>query len=190
MCVKCDYKLKYKQGKKFTSYIPLHGHSTYSQGDGVTKIEDIMTRAKEVGADGISLTEHGNMSSFYKFYKHAKEAGINPIVGCELYTNDLYHNDNAKFLDLKRGTAEVIGDAGEHLDKSAAANNHTLVYAKNYDGVKNLLNISNESFDHYYRKPLSSMEKVYNGLNENNIITTGCLQSKWNQYILSGNKTH
>ena len=71
MCIKCDYKLKYKKGNKFTSYIPLHGHSTYSQGDGVTKIEDIMKRAGEVGAKGISLTEHGNMSSFYKFYKHA-----------------------------------------------------------------------------------------------------------------------
>ena len=76
MCVKCDYKLKYKKGNKFTSYIPLHGHSTYSQGDGVTKIEDIMKRAKEVGAPGISLTEHGNMSSFYKFYKHAMETDM------------------------------------------------------------------------------------------------------------------
>ena len=186
MCVKCDQKLKYKQGKRFTSYVPLHGHSTYSQGDGVTKIEDIMTRAKEVGAPGISLTEHGNMSSFYKFYKHATEAGINPIVGCELYTNDLYHADHEKFLDLKKGSVDVIGDAGEHLDKSAAANNHTLVYAKNYDGVKNLLNVSNQSFDTFYRKPLSSMENVYNTLDSNNIITTGCLQSKWNQYILSG----
>ena len=186
MCIKCDQKLKYKQGNKFTSYIPLHGHSTYSQGDGVTKIEDIMTRAKEVGAPGISLTEHGNMSSFYKFYKHAMEAGINPIIGCELYTNDLYHADHEKFLDLKKGSIDVIGDAGEALDKSAAANNHTLVYAKNYDGVKNLLNVSNQSFDTFYRKPLSSMEKVYNTLDSNNIITTGCLQSKWNQYILAG----
>ena len=41
MCIKCEQKLKYKKGNKFTSYIPLHGHSTYSQGDGVTKIEDI-----------------------------------------------------------------------------------------------------------------------------------------------------
>ena len=140
MCKKCDYKLKYKKGNKFTSYIPLHGHSTYSQGDGVTKIEDIMARAKEIGAPGISLTEHGNMSSFYKFYNHAMESGINPIVGCELYTNDLYHSDNEKFLELKRGSADVVGDAGEHLDKTAAANNHTLVYSKNYEGVKNLLN--------------------------------------------------
>tara|TARA_Y100000385_G_scaffold37666_1_gene35107 strand:+ start:10762 stop:14115 length:3354 start_codon:yes stop_codon:yes gene_type:complete len=188
MCNKCDYKLKYKKGNKYTNYIPLHGHSTYSQGDGVTKIEDIITRAKEVGAPGISLTEHGNMSSFYKFYNSAKEHGVNPIVGCELYTNDLYHSDNEKFLELKRGTSEVIGDAGEHLDKTAAANNHTLVYSKNYEGVKNLLNISNEGFDNYYRKPLSSMNRVYEGLNENNIITTGCLQSKWNQLVLAGNE--
>tara|TARA_R110002051_G_scaffold316777_3_gene396840 strand:+ start:225 stop:3578 length:3354 start_codon:yes stop_codon:yes gene_type:complete len=188
MCTKCEQKLKYKQGNKFTSYIPLHGHSTYSQGDGVTKIEDIMTRAKEVGATGISLTEHGNMSSFYKFYKHAMETGINPIIGCELYTNDLYHNNNDKFLEIKRGTSEVIGDAGEALDKSAAANNHTLVYAKNYEGVKNILNISNSSFDTFYRKPLSSMKKVYDVLDENNIITTGCLQSKWNQLVLAGNE--
>ena len=103
MCVKCDYKLKYKQGNKFTSYIPLHGHSTYSQGDGVTKIEDIMTRAKEVGAKGISLTEHGNMSSFYKFYKHAMETGINPIIGCELYTNDLYHDKRLTNINTRTG---------------------------------------------------------------------------------------
>jgi len=188
MCQKCDLKLKYKTGNKFTNYVPLHGHSTYSQGDGVTKIEDIMTRAKEVGAPGISLTEHGNMSSFYKFYKHAKESNINPIVGCELYTNDLYHSDNEKFLELKKGSTDVIGDAGEHLDKTAAANNHTLVYSKNYEGVKNILKVSNASFDTFYRKPLSSMDKVYNTLDENNIITTGCLQSKWNQYILAGNE--
>jgi|7_EtaG_2_1085326.scaffolds.fasta_scaffold00747_10 DNA polymerase-3 subunit alpha len=188
MCEKCDYKLKYKTGNKFTSYIPLHGHSTYSQGDGVTKIEDIMKRANEVGATGVSLTEHGNMSSFYKFYKHAVETGINPIIGCELYTNDLYHNNNDKFLEIKRDKLETIGDADD-FDKSDASNNHTLVYAKNYKGVKNLFNISNESFNNFYRKPLSSMDKVYKGLNENNIITTGCLQSKWNQYILSGNET-
>ena len=55
--------------RRHKTYIPLHGHSTYSQGDGVTRIEDIVTRTKEIGAPGIGLTEHGNMSSYYKFYK-------------------------------------------------------------------------------------------------------------------------
>ena len=188
MCKNCNVE-SHKEGEKFKSYVPLHGHSSYSQGDGVSKIEDIIERVKEIGAPGVSLTEHGNMSSFYKFYKQAKAGKVNPIVGCELYTNDLYHNDKEKFLEIKRGSVEMVGDAGETLTKSDADNNHTLVYAKNYEGIKNILKVSNASFETFYRKPLSSLQMVYDTLDENNIITTGCLQSKWNQLVLAGRET-
>ena len=187
---KADYKLKYKDGdKKFDTYIPLHGHSTYSQGDGVTKIADIIKRTKEIGADAVSLTEHGNMSSFYKFWKEAKANDVKPIVGCELYLNDLYYSDREKFLKIKRNKGGDIEGAGDAADMSGlASNNHQLVYCKNYEGVKNLIGLSNVGFEEFYRKPLVDTNETFERLDTNNIVTTGCLQSIFNQQIREGNE--
>ena len=179
--------LKYKKSDKFDSYVLLHGHSTYSQGDGVTKIPDIVSRANEVNAYAAGLTEHGNMSSFYKFYKEAKANDLKPILGCELYLNDLYFEDNEKFLELKRSKKQQkdeddVGDAGDFNGR--ASNNHQIAYCKNYEGVKNLISVSNIGFENFYRKPLVSTEHIFNGLDKNNIVTTGCLASQFNQFIL------
>jgi DNA polymerase-3 subunit alpha len=175
---------------KHKTYIPLHGHSTYSFGDGVTKIEDIINRTKEIGADSVALTEHGNMSSFLKFYKAAKEGHVKPILGCELYLNDLYHESQEKFLLLKRGgmVGSDEGIGGDENDEygQSADNNHFLAYAKNYEGVKNIIHLSNIGFLNFYRKPLVSSKYIFDMLNENNMVTTGCLQSKFNQLILAG----
>ena len=164
---------------KLNTYIPLHGHSTYSQGDGVCKIEDIVKRAKDIDVKGIALTEHGNMSSFYKFYKICKENDINPIIGCELYVNDLYYNDNKEFLRIKRDK--------ESKEKEKAANNHITVYCKNYQGVKNLIGLSNIGYKNFYRSPLVSTNLILEKLDNNNIVTTGCLASAFNRNIVNDN---
>ena len=181
-----SYNLKYKKADKFDSYVLLHGHSTYSQGDGVTKINDIVSRANEVNAYAAGLTEHGNMSSFYKFYKEAKSNNLKPIIGCELYLNDLYFEDNEKFLEIKRNKKQTsdddVGDAGDFSGR--ASNNHQIAYCKNYEGVKNLIGVSNIGYENFYRKPLVSTDHIFNGLDENNVVTTGCLASKFNQFIL------
>lgn len=171
--------------KKFNTYIPLHIHSTYSVGDGVSKIDDIVNKAKEIGAPGISITEHGTLSSFYKFYNSCKHNAINPIIGIEFYINDLYFNDNKKFLELKRNknNDSTEGDLSD-LDKSDAANSHLIVYAKNYNGLKNLIHLSNIAFQNFYYKPLLSTDLLFSILDENNIVTTGCAASMFNKLIL------
>lgn len=182
----------FREGGRFTTYVPLHGHSTYSFGDGVTKIDDIVGRVNEIGAPAAALTEHGNMCSFFKFYKAAREANINPILGCELYVNDLYHEDVAAFLEAKalqrasRKKAKEEDDTAEDEYGSEADNNHFLVYCKNYEGLKNVIALSNSAFRNFYRKPLVSTENIFEKLDSNNIITTGCVQSKFNQLIWSG----
>jgi DNA polymerase-3 subunit alpha len=180
-----------EEKRKHNHYIPLHGHSVYSFGDGVTKIEDIIARTKEIGADAVALTEHGNMSSFLKFYKAAKESNIKPIIGCELYLNDLYYENKEKFLLMKKG-GSITDDEGIGADESDeygqnADNNHCLVYAKNYTGVSNIIHLSNVGFQNFYRKPLIDTKNLFSMLDENNIVTTGCMQSKFNQMILAGN---
>ena len=173
---------------KHKTYIPLHGHSTYSIGDGVTKIEDIINKVKLIGADACALTEHGNMSSFLKFYKHAKINNIKPIIGCELYHNDLFYNDKEKFLSLKR---KKIDDKNENENEDEEItvynekNSHFLAYALNYEGLKNIIHLSNIGFENFYRKPIINTDLIFEKLNEkDNVITTGCLNSEFNKMIL------
>jgi DNA-directed DNA polymerase III PolC len=173
--------------RKFKNYIPLHLHSTYSIGDGVSKIEDIIKRAKEIGSNSIAISEHGTMASFYKFYLTAKSNNINPIIGCEFYVNDLYFSDNEKFLKIKRtkssSSDDLEGDE-DNYDKTDAANSHLIVYAKNFEGLQNIIHLNNIAAQNFYRKPLISTDHVFNILDENNIVTTACLASKFNKLIL------
>lgn len=171
----------HEKNGRFSTYQVLHGHSTYSFGDSPARISDLVARAKEIGADALALTEHGNMASFFKFYKECKDKNVKPIIGCELYQNDLFYENKEKFLFSKRGKDET--DNEEY--GSDSDNNHFLVYARNYEGVKNIIHLSNIGFTNFYRKPLVSTELINFHLNDNNIITTGCMQSKFNQMILN-----
>lgn len=63
----------------------LHVHTEYSLLDGSSKIKEITSRAKELGMKSLAITDHGVMYGVIDFYKAAKEVGIKPILGCEVY---------------------------------------------------------------------------------------------------------
>lgn len=168
--------------KKFTNYIPLHVHSTYSIDDAVARIDDLIKRAKEINAPAMAITEHGNMFSFYKFYNAAKNSNIKPIIGCEFYLNDSYYNDYKNFLNVHK--KKKTDDDIDNLDKSNYANSHILAYAKNYEGLKNIIHLSNIGFTNFYRKPIISTKALFDTLDTNNIVTTTCLASEFNKLIL------
>ena len=63
----------------------LHLHSEYSALDGLCKLPDLVSRAKELNQPAIALTEHGNMHSAFNFYKECKKQDIKPIIGIEAY---------------------------------------------------------------------------------------------------------
>lgn len=88
----------------------IHNHTDASLGDGVTKPEQLVARAKELGATAIGITDHGNCANWLDFYNAAKEAGIKPVLGVEAY---------------------VANPSGDRY-------NHLLVAAKNYTGVQDI----------------------------------------------------
>ena len=67
------------------SFTHLHVHTEYSLLDGSCKIKELVGRAKALGMKNLAITDHGNMYGVIDFYRAAKEAGINPVIGCEVY---------------------------------------------------------------------------------------------------------
>lgn len=149
------------------NYIPLHVHSHFSLLDGLSKPEQIADRCKEIGVNACALTDHGNIAGAVKFYTAMKNAGIKPILGCELY---------------------ICHDDPKIKEKENKKLSHFIVLAKNYNGWKDLIKIVSESNkpEHYYHKPRLDLQTV-GQLNSGNLIAiTGHLGSTLADNILDG----
>ncbi|KKU51298.1 MAG: DNA polymerase III subunit alpha [Candidatus Sungbacteria bacterium RIFCSPLOWO2_01_FULL_47_32] len=140
---------------KFTH---LHVHSHYSLLDGLAKIEDLVTRAKELGMDSLALTDHGNLYGVIEFYKKAKAAGIKPIIGCEMYIAYEDMHQRRPNIDDKRY--------------------HLTVLAYNNQGYHNLVKLVTKAhLEGYYYKPRID-KKTLKEYSEGLIALAGCFSGE------------
>ncbi|NLK05023.1 MAG: PHP domain-containing protein, partial [Spirochaetales bacterium] len=75
------------------AFVHLHNHTDFSLLDGAAPIKRYMEKAKSLGMTSLAITDHGNMFGSLRFYYAAKDAGINPIIGCEFYCNPTGHTE-------------------------------------------------------------------------------------------------
>ncbi len=133
----------------------LHVHTQYSVLDGLSKIPDLIKKAKEDGMQAVAITDHGNMFGVKKFHLEAKKAGIKPILGCEVYMA-------RRGLKLKENKMDGSGW-------------HLVLLAKNRQGYENLMTLVSLAWTQgYYYKPRIDKEllkKHHEGL----IALTACL---------------
>ena len=116
------------------NFVHLHTHSHYSLLDGMAKISELVARAKELRMPALAITDHGVMYGAIEFYEKAREAGIKPIIGCEVYLTKNHKEKN----DFKSGEK----------------NHHLVLLAKNQEGYRNLLKIvSLGHLEGFYYKP-------------------------------------
>ena len=111
----------------------LHVHTEYSLLDGLSRLEDLVSKTKELGMDSIAMTDHGVLYGAIDFYRLAKEAGIKPIIGCEMYVAP-----------------------GSRLDKNPSEKTpfHLTVLAKNSVGYQNLVKLVTLShLEGFYYRP-------------------------------------
>ena len=149
------------------AFVHLHTHTEYSLLDGSNKIKEYVSRVKELGMNSAAITDHGNMYGVVEFYKTAKAADINPVIGCEIYVAP-----NSRF-DRETSHGE---DRYYHL----------ILLAENNTGYANLMKIVSIGFtEGYYYRPrvdFETLQKYHEGL----ICLSACLAGEVPRYIVRG----
>lgn len=146
----------------------LHVHTEYSLLDGSSKIKELVSRAKELGMDSLAITDHGVMYGVIDFYCAAKAAGINPVLGCEIYVAP-----GSRF-DREAGNAK---ESRYH---------HLVLLAENDIGYANLVKIVSRGFtEGFYYKPrvdYDVLEEYHEGI----IALSACLAGSIPSFLRRG----
>ena len=150
------------------SFAHLHVHTEYSLLDGSNKIKEYVARVKELGMNSAAITDHGVMYGVIDFYRAAKEAGIKPILGCEVYVAPGSRFDREK----------VEGEERYY---------HLILLAENDQGYHNLMKIVSRGFtEGYYYKPRIDRE-VLETYHEGIICLSACLAGEVQKLLARGN---
>jgi DNA polymerase-3 subunit alpha len=151
------------------SFVHLHQHTEYSMLDGASRVGDAVAAAAADGQPAIAITDHGNMYGVLEFYKAARDGGVKPIVGSELY---MAHEDRAERLAVRGGR---VDDTGGEAEGGKKPYYHLTTLVENEVGYRNLIQLSSRAFlEGYYRKPKVDWQ-LLSEHSEGLIVTTGCL---------------
>ncbi|MCI6783543.1 MAG: DNA polymerase III subunit alpha [Lachnospiraceae bacterium] len=149
------------------AFAHLHVHTEYSLLDGSNKIKEYVEKIKALGMTAGAITDHGVMYGVIDFYKAAREAGINPILGCEVYV--------APGSRLDR---EMVHGEDRYY--------HLVLLAENNVGYSNLMKIVSKGFvEGYYYKPRVDME-VLEKYHEGIIALSACLAGEVQRNLVRG----
>ena len=119
------------------SFAHLHVHTMYSLLDGMCRMNEVVSRAKDLGTTSLAITDHGKMYGIVHFYKECIKQGIKPIIGCEVYVNP---------------TDRMLKNSENKHDY------HLVLLAKNNEGYKNLLKIVADSeLNGFYYRPRTDL---------------------------------
>jgi DNA polymerase III subunit alpha len=147
-------------------FVHLHLHTEFSLLDGASRLDRLMDRAHELKFPSLAITDHGVLYGAIDFYQAAREKGIKPIIGCEVYVAP-----------------------GSRLDKKTSTGgrdvyNHLVLLARDETGYKNLIRLVTAAhLDGYYYKP--RIDKELLAAHKDGLIAlSGCIASEIPEAIL------
>lgn len=148
-----------------SDFVHLHLHSEYSLLDGAARIKEIPKRAAECGHSAVALTDHGNMYGAVAFFSACREAGIKPIIGCEVY---------------------VAPSSRFEKSSGDGAYQHLVLLCQNGVGYKNLIYLVSKGFtDGFYSKPRVD-DALLAEHSEGLIALSGCLAGRVARNLTKG----
>ncbi len=149
------------------AFTHLHVHTEYSLLDGSCKIKELAARAKELGMDSMAITDHGVMYGVIDFYRAAREVGVKPIIGCEVYVTSGSRFDR----EINNGEDRYY---------------HLVLLAENNQGYQNLMKIVSKGFvEGFYYKPRVDYE-ILTEYHEGIIALSACLAGEVQRLISRG----
>lgn len=149
-------------------FVHLHVHTEYSLLDGAARIKKVVKRAGELQMPALAITDHGAMHGVVEFYKTCNNAGIKPILGCEVYV-----------------APRTMADRTPRIDDNL---NHLVLLAENEEGYQNLLNVVSQGFTRgFYYKPRVD-KKTLAGNSKGLIALSGCIAGEVASEILAGDQ--
>jgi len=142
-------------------FVHLHCHSDYSLLDGACDIPRLIRKVAEMGMPAVALTDHGNLFGAVQFYHAAKDAGIHPVIGCEVY----------------------VSQQGRKVRSDTDRYNHLVLLCGNQEGYRNLIQLASTAFlEGFYYKPRIDKEllaRYAKGL----IGLSACLRGEINETL-------
>src|SRR5207237_7181296 len=148
------------------TFVHLHNHTEYSLLDGASRIPAMVSRAAELGMPAIGLTDHGVMYGAIHFYKACKEAGIKPIIVCEVYVAP---------------PSRLMREGRDDRDP-----NHLTLLASSHEGYLNLMRLCTVGqMEGMYYKPRIDKE-ILAEHSKGLIALSGCLQGEAASRITDG----
>ena len=144
-------------------FVHLHCHTDYSLLDGACEIGQLMTAVAEQGMPAIAMTDHGNLFGAVRFYNSAREKGVHPVIGCEVY----------------------VSKQGHTVRSESDRYNHLVLLCENQEGYRNLIKLVSTGFlEGFYYKPRIDKELLArhsNGL----IALSACLKGDIDEALLT-----
>src|SRR5690242_12911108 len=145
------------------SFVHLHCHTDYSLLDGACEIKQLMSVVAEQKMPAVAMTDHGNLFGAVEFYNSAKDKGIHPVIGCEVYVSQQGHTTRSE----------------------SDRYNHLVLLCENQEGYRNLINLVSTGFlDGFYYKPRIDKDllaKHSKGL----IALSACLRGDINETLIA-----
>ncbi len=143
-------------------FVHLHNHTEFSLLDGAIRLDDLIRKTQEHGQKACAITDHGNLYGMIKFYRKAREAGIKPIIGCEVYVAP-----------------------GNMKARESQKNYHLILLASNKEGYHNLIKIVSQAhLEGFYYKPRVDKDLLAD-FSQGIIASSACLQGEIAQAVLS-----
>ncbi len=143
----------------------LHTHTEYSMLDGISRIPDLVYQVRDMGMQSLAITDHGNLYGVVDFYSECKEAGIKPIIGCEVYVAHRSRHDR---------------------NASERSPYHLVLLAQNNAGYRNLMQLVTkghlEGFHYRPRIDWELLQQYHQGL----ICLSGCASAEVPRLIVDG----
>ncbi len=144
-------------------FVHLHCHTDYSLLDGACEIGQLMDLVVQQKMPAVAMTDHGNLFGAVEFYNKAKEKGVHPVIGCEVY----------------------VSEQGLHSRSDTDRYNHLILLCENQQGYRNLLKLVSTAFlEGFYYKPRIDKNLLAQHC-EGLIAMSACLRGDINETLLA-----